>query len=106
MDRLSEDHHMPYLEAVLAGTLALMTGYSQYLQAETHPAHRLGMGEKITANLALLAEHPDLSADCRSVLAALCDRWAVMAHCTTDAAEPEHLVAEVAPAFGAARMLQ
>lgn len=86
MDALTEEHHMPQVEAVLAGTLALMTGYSQFLQAEANPAHRIGMGEKITRNLAMLAEHPQLSPDCRSVLWQLHERWAVMSSCTLETA--------------------
>ena len=87
MDPLAQDHHMPQVEAVLAGTLALMTGYSQFLQAEANPAHRIGMGEKITRNLALLAAHPQLSPDCRGVLWQLHERWAVMSHCTLESAD-------------------
>ena len=64
-----EDHHMPAVEAMLAGTLALMTGYSQFLQASVNPAHRVCMGEKITRQLAFLAEHDGLSVDCRNVCA-------------------------------------
>jgi hypothetical protein len=87
MDHLIEEHHMPQVEAVLAGTLALMTGYSQFLQAEANPVHRIGMGEKITRNLAMLAEHPQLSPDCRCVLWQLHERWAVMSNCTLEAAD-------------------
>jgi hypothetical protein len=86
MDLLVEEHHMPGVEAMLAGTLALMTGYSQYLQAASDPAHRAGMGEKIAHNLALLAGHPQLSGDCRCVLWQLHERWAVMSNCTVEAA--------------------
>jgi hypothetical protein len=86
MDPLAEEHHMPAIEAVLAGTLALMTGYSQFLQAATNPAHRLSMGEKIAHNLAVLAGHPMLSSDCRCVLSQLHERWAVMSNCTVAAA--------------------
>lgn len=105
MDPTIEEHHMPSVEAVLAGTLALMTGYSQYLQAEANPAHRLGMGEKITNNLALLSGHPQLSAGCRRVLRQLHDRWAVMSSCTLESAVVP--ADEVMPAaMPAARMLQ
>jgi hypothetical protein len=90
MDLLVEEHHMPGVEAMLAGTLALMTGYSQYLQAASDPAHRAGMGEKIAHNLALLAGHPQLSGDCRCVLWHLHERWAVMAGCTRDAGAACH----------------
>ena len=85
MDALTQEHHMPPVEAMLAGTLALMTGYSQFLQAEANPAHRIRMGEKITTNLALLSEHPQLSVDCRRVIWQLHERWAVMSSCTLEA---------------------
>ena len=54
----TEEHELPSIEAVLAGTLALMTGYSQALQAEHDPAQRLRMGGKIGDNLSLLSDHP------------------------------------------------
>jgi hypothetical protein len=85
MDPIAEEHQMPSVEAMLAGTLALMTGYSQYLQAAINPAHRLCMGEKITQNLALLSRNPLLSDDCRCVLSCLRERWEVMANCTLEA---------------------
>jgi len=82
MDPCVEEHLLPPIEALLAGTLALMTGYSQYLQAEANPSHRIRMGEKIAHNLAVLADHPLLSTGCRCVLGQLQQRWADMAHCT------------------------
>ena len=82
----TEEHELPCLEAVLAGTLVLMTGYSQALQAELHPQHRVCMGARIGANLALLAEHPALSEGFRQVLAGLQCRWRTMRECTVDAA--------------------
>jgi len=106
MDALTEEHHMPQVEAMLAGTLALMTGYSQFLQAEANPAHRIGMGEKITRNLAMLAEHPQLSPDCRCVLWQLHERWAVMSTCTLDAAPLNLAPPEDALVAPASRTLQ
>jgi len=98
MDPLVEEHHMPAVEAVLAGTLALMTGYSQFLQAAANPAYRLSMGEKIAHNLALLADHPMLSPDCRCVLSMLRERWAVMSNCTAEAATACQASGEAVPA--------
>lgn len=80
-----EEHELPAVEAVLAGTLALMTGYSQALLAELHPEHRVLMGRKIGNNLALLAEHPRLSSSFQTMLAGLKRRWAQMAGCTAEA---------------------
>jgi hypothetical protein len=82
----SEEHELPSIEAVLAGTLALMTGYSQALQAELHPEHRLLMGAKIGNNLALLTEHPMLSVNFKRILVGLQHRWMLMSACTAEAA--------------------
>ena len=81
----TEEHELPSIEAVLAGTLALMTGYSQALQAEQDPSVRLRMGEKIGDNLALLTEHPLLSLGFRQVVLGLRGRWQAMSDCTTRA---------------------
>lgn len=82
----TEEHELPCLEAVLAGTLALMTGYSQAMQAELHPTQRLQMGAKIGDNLTLLAGHPSLSTGFRQVLFGLRARWLAMGECTAHAA--------------------
>ena len=82
----TEEHELPSIEAVLAGTLALMTGYSQALQAELDPEHRLKMGLKIGDNLSLLLDHPQLSLGFRQVLLGLRGRWHAMSECTAQAA--------------------
>jgi len=81
-----EEHELPCIEAVLAGTLALMTGYSQALQAAAHPEQRLLMGRKITHQLGLLADQAQLSTGFRQVLSGLSERWLLMSACT-EAAE-------------------
>ena len=81
----TEEHDLPSVEAVLAGTLALMTGYSQALQADLHPEQRLLMGAKIGRNLALLQGHPLLSEAFQRILAGLRSRWLLMTACTADA---------------------
>ena len=81
-----EEHDLPAVEAVLAGTLALMTGYGQALQAEVHPEQRLMMGVKIARNLALLGEHPLLTDAFHTVVQRLAQRWQLMTACTCDAA--------------------
>lgn len=83
---LMEEHELPSVEAVLAGTLALMTGYSQALQAAMHPEHRVAMGAKIACNLALLADHPLLSSGFQQVVMGLRGRWEAMGDCTVAAA--------------------
>jgi hypothetical protein len=81
-----EEHELPSVEAVLAGTFALMTGYSQALQADLHPQQRLQMGAKIVANLDLLASHPTLSENFQRLLLGLRARWRLMSDCTAAAA--------------------
>lgn len=82
----TEEHELPASEAVIAATLALMTGYSQALQADLHPAQRLLMGAKIGRNLELLAEHPALSDGFQRVVLGLLGRWQLMSDCTARAA--------------------
>jgi len=81
-----EEHELPSVEAVLAGTLALMTGYSQALQADLHPQQRIQMGVKIGTNLDLLAGHPALSENFQRLLLGLRARWRLMSDCTAAAA--------------------
>ena len=81
-----EEIELPRVEALLAGTLALMTGYSQALQADLHPEHRLLMGAKIGSHLASLGEHPLLSENFRRILAGLRQRWLLMGACTAESA--------------------
>jgi hypothetical protein len=85
-DDCVEEHELPSVEAVLACTLALMTGYSQALQAELDPEMRLRMSTKVGDNLALLGDHPQLSAGFRQVLLGLQNRWFSMSECTARAA--------------------
>jgi hypothetical protein len=66
-----EEYSLPCAEALLAGTLALMTGHVQACCDN----HRALMARKITANLAQLAEHPLLSPAFRAMLWNLRTRW-------------------------------
>lgn len=79
---LDEEHELPTLEAVLAGTLALMTGYAQALQADLHPEQRLTMGAKIGRNLELLATHAGVSEPFQRIALGLQARWQLMSRCT------------------------
>lgn len=83
-----EEYELPTVEAMLAGTLALMTGYSQALQAALHPEQRVLMGSKIGRNMLLLAEHPQLSAAFKNVLRGLQQRWVLMTACTVESEPP------------------
>ncbi|MBS0444786.1 MAG: hypothetical protein JSR59_02440 [Proteobacteria bacterium] len=84
-DHDQEEHHMPCIEAMLAFTMVLMTGYCQSLQAAQHPARRLHLGAKIDSSLAELARDPHLSDGFRGALTSLHQRWQLMSACTAGA---------------------
>lgn len=96
-DPHTEEHELPSVEAVLAGTLALMTGYSQSLQADLPPQNRLPMSRKIGENLALLADHPALTETFQRVLLGLQARWQAMSECTEGALPRPGAWAGIAP---------
>lgn len=62
---------LPPAEALLAGTLALMTGQAQACCA----GHRALMAEKIVANLFMLSRHPGAPSNFRAVAANLHPLW-------------------------------
>jgi hypothetical protein len=80
-----EEYELPCSEAVLAGTLALMTGYGQSLQAEHDPAQRLRISLRVAHNLERLAAQPGLSDPFRALSGQLATLWRQMARCTADA---------------------
>lgn len=67
-----EEYELPTLDALVAGTLALMTGYAH---APAEGAHRPLMARKLVSNLFFLSEHPQLSPPMRCLLARLRTRW-------------------------------
>lgn len=81
-----EAHTLPSVEALTAGTLALMTGYAQ---SATGCPHRSLMARKLLSNLFFLSEHPHVSPPMRAMLVNLRARW-----------QP---AAEAAPAAGSER---
>lgn len=62
----------PSAEALVAGTMALMTGYAQ---APERCPHRPLMAKKIVSNLFFLATHPALSEPLRATMSNLRTRW-------------------------------
>lgn len=66
-----EEYRMPGAEALLAGTLALMTAHVQACCDN----HRGLMAGKVIGNLTLLSQHPSLSAEFRTMLWNLRLRW-------------------------------
>ena len=75
-DSCTEEYLLPQVEALLAGTLALMTGLSQ---TEGRCEHRDMMHAKVCANLRELSAHPEVSVPLRRVLARLLEHWSAPA---------------------------
>ena len=71
-----EEYLLPQIEALLAGTLALMTALAQ---ANAQCTHRELMAAKVRDNLTQLAKHPQLSGTLRTVLARMVGQWAPVA---------------------------
>lgn len=69
-----ETYTLPPLEALIAATLALMTGY---VQSQDGSDHRSLMARKLVLQLQALSEHTGLSAPLRQMLAGLQARWQV-----------------------------
>ena len=65
------EYTLPCVEALLAGTLALMTGHAQSDDA----VHRRLMAKKIASNLFFLNQHPGLTEAFRTVLNRLQKSW-------------------------------
>lgn len=77
-----EEYSLPCAEALLAGTLALMTGYVQ----ACCDSHREAMGHKIVTNLQLLGQADVLTPHFRTMLRNLQSRW--VKQCGAAPAEP------------------
>lgn len=67
-----EEYLLPSIDALMAGTLALMTGYAQAADTCTH---RPLMAKKLVSNLFFLANHPQVSPTMRCMLDNLRTRW-------------------------------
>jgi len=67
----ANEYELPSAEAVLAGTLALMTGYAQSPDDEV----RQLMAHKVIVNLQRLTEHPQLTEAFRTLLCQLACLW-------------------------------
>jgi hypothetical protein len=70
---------LPCVEGLLAGTLALMTGYSQKSNGGAGDIHAPLMAQKIASNLQALKTHPCLSLPFATVLANLERLWVDLA---------------------------
>ena len=67
-----EEYTLPSVEALMAGTLALLTGYAQ---SPPDCPHRSLMARKLVSNLFFLSGHPQLSAPMQTMLGNLRTRW-------------------------------
>jgi hypothetical protein len=67
----TEEYVMPCAEAMLAGTLALMTAHAQ----SDNEQHGGLMARKIRSNLFFLSQHPGLSAGFRQVVVRMHAAW-------------------------------
>ncbi len=93
---VTEEYSMPCAEALLAGTLALMTAYVQACCED----HREVMGRKIVTNLQFLSESPMLTAHFRTLVGNLRDRWlahAGMVDVEPDVSESQRMLWHTAP---------
>jgi hypothetical protein len=77
---LSDEIALPCAQALLAGTLALMSAYAAPLAGgASAPDCRLQMARKVVENLVMLREHPGLAPAMRAVVAKLQVHWAALA---------------------------
>ena len=81
---LEEEYDLSGAEAVLAGTLALMTGHAQ----ASCTGQRAAMAHKITANLQTLARRRGGSPAFTAMLRNLQERWAQL-YAALDAPSPQ-----------------
>jgi hypothetical protein len=79
---VDEEYTLPSVEALFAGTLALMTGYAQ--SAPDCP-NRPCMARKLVSNLLHLSAHPQLSPPMQTMLANLRTRWQLALEHTAEA---------------------
>ncbi|WP_298207897.1 hypothetical protein [Acidovorax sp.] len=79
-----EEYSLPCAEALLAGTLALMTGYVQVCC----DGHREAMGRKIVNNLEMLGQLESLTPHFRAMLGNLQGRWVLQCQVAGAEAEP------------------
>ncbi len=80
-----EEQRILCAEAILAETLALMTGHAQ----AAGDVQRRRIAQKVGLDLAGLAEHPALSPHFRLALSTLTTHWQVLEHQYTDFRERE-----------------
>ncbi len=81
-----EEYVLPPVDALMAGTLALMTGYAQTPQ---DCPNRSLMAKKLVSNLFFLANHPNVPPTMRCVLGKLRTRWQLALNDSSPAPSPD-----------------
>jgi hypothetical protein len=69
------DIDLPCIDGMLAGTLALMTGYAEHQCEQGNAQSRYLMAKKIVSNLFFLASHPQMPAPLAAVMRNLQTHW-------------------------------
>jgi hypothetical protein len=87
MSCTDDDLNPPCLEALVAGTFALMTCWAAPAQDGTLPTvrQRTLMARKIVSNLFFLKNHPHASPGLRQVMARAHERWVLVSESAGDA---------------------
>jgi hypothetical protein len=73
------DIDLPCIDGMLAGTLALMTGYAEHKCEQGNAQSRYLMAKKIVSNLFFLASHPKMPAPLAAVMRNLQMHWHTLA---------------------------
>jgi hypothetical protein len=69
------DVDLPSIDGMLAGTMALMTGYAEHQCEQGNANCRNLMAKKIVSNLYFLVKHPQMSKAMASVMCTLQNHW-------------------------------
>jgi hypothetical protein len=87
MSCADNDLNPPCLEALVAGTFALMTCWASPAADARLPSHRQRtlMARKIVSNLFFLKNHPHASPGLRQVMARAHERWVLLTESAGDA---------------------
>lgn len=75
---MTEDFNLPCAQALLAGTLALMTAYAGPGDGADPPARRSLLARKIVSNLFFLREHPLVDDAMRRVVGKVHAHWVAL----------------------------
>ncbi len=73
--RSDTDVELPCIDGMLAGTLALMTGYAEHQCEQGNATRRHLMATKIVSNLYFLASHPQMPSAMALVMRNLQNHW-------------------------------